>query len=246
MIAILPFLLFAAQGDGAAAAAAPTGREQIFIAPSGEPFRVSGDAPYPVAQWFSGADKNGDGKLDLAEFTADFLRFFDELDVDHDGWIDSAERFRYENQIAPETLGNTSDHVNAFANDADDSDIAGEGAAAEGAVSPAKPLYGSNPTGAARFDLLGLPEPVAAMDTELRGRISRRVAEQAAHDRFALLDQQHRGYLTLDGLPPTFAKRGGSGERQRRGGGRRGGHTGHGGYGGGGGFGGHGNGGFGG
>ena len=71
MIAILPFLLFAAQGDAAAAAGTPAGREQVFIAPSGEPFRVAGDAPYPVAQWFSGADKNGDGKVSRNEWLKD-------------------------------------------------------------------------------------------------------------------------------------------------------------------------------
>ena len=69
-----------------------------------------------------------------------------------------------------------------------------------------KPKYGTNPIGAAQFDLLGMPEPVAAMDTELRGRISRRVAEEAAAQRFALLDEQHLGYLTLASLPPTFVQ----------------------------------------
>jgi hypothetical protein len=63
-----------------------------------------------------------------------------------------------------------------------------------------------------------MPEPVAAMDTELRGRISRSVAEQAARDRFNLLDGSHRGYLTLDALPPTFAqdhRHGGGGKKGR-------------------------------
>ena len=216
MIVLLPILLLAAQADASPATPASSGRVQTFIAPSGEPFRVSGNVPYPVATWFAGADKNGDGKLDLNEFTADFLRFFDQIDVNHDGAIDSVERARYENQIAPETLGTTSERVNSFANDPDTSDVAGEGAAAPGAVAQAKPRYGSNPTGAARFDLLGLPEPVAAMDTELRGRISRRVAQDAARDRFALLDELHRGYLTLDALPPTFARHAGGRAHGRR------------------------------
>jgi Ca2+-binding EF-hand superfamily protein len=224
MLVALPFLLSAAQ---AAAAPAPSGHMQIFIAPSGEPFRVGGNAPYPVAQWFAGADKNGDGKLDKDEFVADFLRFFDQLDVDHDGAIDGVERLRYENEIAPETLGGSSEQRNAFADEPEDSDIAGEGAAAD--TDAPKPRYGANPIGAGRFDLFGMPEPVAAMDTELRGRITRRVAQQAAEDRFAMLDQLHRGYLTLDSLPPTYAQRGGhvgSGPDRR-------GHSGHGGHGGG-------------
>jgi len=217
MLFILPMLLFAAQA-GAAVPPPPaaTGRQQIFIAPSGEPFRVSGNAPYPVAQWFTGADRNADGKLDKAEFVADFLRFFDTLDLDHDGAIDGAERTRYENEVAPETLGGSSTSRNAFADEPVDSDIAGEGSAAD--TDAPKPRYGANPSGAGRFDLFGLPEPVAAMDTEVRGRISRRVAQQAAEDRFALLDAQHRGYLTLDSLPPTYAqgRGGGSGGPKRK------------------------------
>jgi Ca2+-binding EF-hand superfamily protein len=209
MIALVPVLLFAAQGD-AAAAGNEAGRVQTFIAPSGEPFRVSGNVAYPVAQWFAGADKNADGKLDLDEFSADFMRFFEQLDVNHDGAVDAVERTRYENQVAPETLGNAVENGNVFANEDKELDIAGEGAATEdtGPVSPDrdKPRYGSNPAGAARFDLLGMPEPVAAMDTELRGRISRRVAEEAARYRFGLLDEQHRGYLTLATLPPTYAQ----------------------------------------
>jgi len=230
MLVALPFLLSAAQAAAAPAPPAPTGHMQIFIAPSGEPFRVAGNAPYPVAQWFAGADKNGDGKLDKDEFVADFMRFFDQLDVDHDGAIDGAERSRYENEIAPETLGGSMEQRDAFAGEPDDSDSGGEGASGDSEAR--KPRYGLNPTGAGRFDLFGMPEPVAAMDIELRGRITRRAAQQAAEDRFAMLDQLHRGYLTLDSLPPTYAQRGGhvgSGSERRA----RGGHGGHGGHGGG-------------
>jgi len=230
MLVALPFLLSAAQAAVAPAPPAPSGHMQIFIAPSGEPFRVAGNAPYPVAQWFAGADKNGDGKLDKDEFVADFMRFFDQLDVDHDGAIDGAERSRYENEIAPETLGGSMEQRDAFAGEPDDSESGGEGASGDSEAR--KPRYGLNPTGAGRFDLFGMPEPVAAMDIELRGRITRRAAQQAAEDRFAMLDQLHRGYLTLDSLPPTYAQRGGhvgSGSERRA----RGGHGGHGGHGGG-------------
>jgi len=200
----LPILLLGAVS--AAAVADDSGKGQkIFIAPSGEPFRVSGDQPYPVAKWFAGADKNGDGKLDYAEFDADFMRFFETLDVNHDGAIDGVERTRYENQVAPETLGSSWAIEARQDEEAQDVDFGGddEGAAT---IKREKPKYGSNPVGAARFDLLGMPEPVAAMDTELRGRISRRIAEEAARQRFNLLDEQNLGYLTLASLPPTYAQ----------------------------------------
>jgi hypothetical protein len=216
MVALLPVLLLAAQAEGPRTGQPGSERAQIFIAPSGEPFRVTGNAAYPVRLWFSGADENGDGKLDLNEFTVDFMRFFDQLDVNHDGAIDSVERARYETQVAPETLGGSSVRESQGQDDSD-VDVAGQGSMGSDtgptSQAKAKPRYGSNPIGAARFDLLGLPEPVAAMDAELRGRISRRVAQQAAQDRFALLDEVHRGYLTLDGLPPTFAQHGGGRKR---------------------------------
>jgi len=204
MLALLPILLVGAQGAGAAPAPAPSGRLQIFIAPSGEPFRVNGSEPYPVARWFAGADKNGDGKLDKDEFVADFLRFFDQLDLDHDGAIDGVERARYENEVAPETLGGSSEQRNSFADEPDDSDVAGEGSAAP--TDAPKPRYGASPSGAGRFDLFGMPEPVAAMDTELRGRISERAVRAAARLRFDVLDGQHLGYLTLATLPPSYAE----------------------------------------
>ncbi|HSQ96880.1 MAG TPA: hypothetical protein VLM18_12420 [Croceibacterium sp.] len=212
MLALFPFLLLTAQADASAGGPPPQGHPQIFIAPSGEPFRVYGDVPYPIANWFAGADKNGDGKLDFAEFEADFMRFFDQLDVNHDGSIDSIEKTRYESSIAPETLGSSWMLSARKEEKADKVDFGGDDQGAS-TMTKAKPKYGLNPTGAARFDLLGLPEPVAAMDTELRGRISRSVAEQAARDRFKALDDAHRGYLTLDALPPTFAEPGGGKRR---------------------------------
>jgi hypothetical protein len=211
-ILLLPLLLLAAAGDPPPATEAPRGSAQVFIAPSGEPFRAYGDAPYPVAAWFAGADTNGDGKLDAAEFNADFLRFFDTLDQNHDGAIDGIERSRYESEVAPETLGGSwypksQDQRNyewnaGFSKDVNLPDVD-------------RPERGSRevPIGAARYDLLGLPEPVAAMDIEVRGRISRRMAGDVAQMRFNQLDSQHRGYLTLDQLPRTPAE--GRGGRKR-------------------------------
>jgi hypothetical protein len=206
MRAFLPILLLSAFGTAAVAQEAHSDHEKIFIAPSGEPFRVSGDQPYPIAKWFAAADKNGDGKLDFAEFEADFMRFFNELDLNHDGAIDGVERTHYENIVAPETLGSSWTIESRENEEAQDVDFGSSDDQGATTIKKDKPKYGTNPIGAARFDLLGMPEPVAAMDTELRGRISRSVAEQAARDRFNLLDESHRGYLTLDTLPPTFAQ----------------------------------------
>jgi len=75
---------------------------QLFIAPSGEPFRAIAGAPYPVAAWFAQADANHDGRIDLGEFNADFMRFFDRLDTNHDGMLSSAEIKAYETDFAPE------------------------------------------------------------------------------------------------------------------------------------------------
>lgn len=205
MFAILPILLLAAQTAGSAGDAAPQGRAQVFIAPSGEPFRVYGEVPYPVADWFSGADKNADGKLDAAEFSADFLRFFDALDVDRDGAIDSIERNRYEAEVAPETLGGS--WTGAGERDANEEWASNFGGDVDlPSVDRPRRNTGGIPTGAARYDLLGLPEPVAAMDLELRGRISRKAAGEVAQMRFNQLDKLHRGYLTLDTLPETPAE----------------------------------------
>jgi Ca2+-binding EF-hand superfamily protein len=216
MLALLPILLLGAQADAPAAAGAPQGRPQIFIAPSGEPFRDYGDVPYPVARWFAEADKNGDGKLDQSEFQADFMRFFEQLDVNHDGAIDSTEKTRYETTVVPETMGSSWSLAARREEEAEKVDLWSSDDQGATTLQKAKPRYGLNPIGAARFDLLGLPEPVAAMDTELRGRISRSAAEEAARERFATLDELHRGYLTLDDLPPTYAEHGGGGGHRKR------------------------------
>jgi Ca2+-binding EF-hand superfamily protein len=191
---------------------------QIFIAPSGEPFRVPADQPYPVADWFARADANHDGKLTEAEFTADFLGFFAKLDRDQDGVIDAAELERYE-RTTPEL------RTGSFAGWSAASEGEGEDADGNKRARSLGSFMGANdPQGAGRFNFLRIPEPVASMDTELKGRITRDQARDAADYRFSLLDDQHRGYLTLAGLPQTYAQthRGASGHEGHHRRGRRG------------------------
>jgi hypothetical protein len=77
----------------------------LFISPSGQPFRSARGEPYPVVRWFAQADKNGDGRIDRAEFRADAEAFFRVLDSNHDGVIDAFELQAYEEKVAPEILG---------------------------------------------------------------------------------------------------------------------------------------------
>ena len=81
------------------------GPPNVFFSPHGRPYRAPAGAPYPVADWFRDADRNGDGKLDLAEFVADAQAFFAVLDVKGDDALDAEDIAFYEHRIAPEVLG---------------------------------------------------------------------------------------------------------------------------------------------
>jgi len=81
------------------------GPPNVFFSPHGRPFRAVAGAPYPVVDWFKGADRNGDGKLDADEFVADAAAFFDVLDMNGDGVLGPEEITFYEHNIAPEVLG---------------------------------------------------------------------------------------------------------------------------------------------
>ncbi len=195
----------------------------LFVSPSGQPFRAAAGQPYPVVRWFAQADKNGDGRIDRAEFRADAEAFFRILDHNHDGVIDPFELQAYENDVAPEILG-------AFR-------VPGEGAPApnpDGARPDAhagggghgffglgrpKPLPDpaaiSVTSGAAPFELLPDPEPVAATDLNMDGHISLAEFLTVADRRFDQLDKKGLGYLTLAGLPKTLAQTTGEQQRER-------------------------------
>ncbi|MXO60054.1 hypothetical protein GRI89_10940 [Altererythrobacter salegens] len=210
---ILPFLSIIAVAQAAAASAPPPPPEPVrftqrtFISPAGEPFRDYDREVNPIVTWFTAADINSDGKLDLGEFTADFMRYFKVLDRNRDGAIDGIERTYYEENIAPEVAsfgwagGGTltvDDQSDAALPNADGSYGTG--------LRRSKDYDDEPPQGAAQFDLLGLPEPVAAMDVEIRGRVTRSTAQYVAGLRFQQLDKDSRGYLTLEGLPRTYAE----------------------------------------
>lgn len=179
---VLALLACAAAGAWTTGAAAQeiTGSLNVFISPSGKPFRAAADKPYPVVDWFTAADKDHDGKLTKAEFEADAAAYFHELDINKDGTIDSKEVGYYEKITAPEI-------IESFTPD-------------QGQYDSSKH---DTPQGGAWYGLLGEPEPVAAADTNFDGVITYPEFMQATDERWKLLDPNKKGYITLDGLPQT-------------------------------------------
>jgi hypothetical protein len=185
---------------------------QLFISPSGEPFRAKPGDPYPVAAWFAQANKAHDGKLTRAEFVADAEAFFAKLDANHDGVIDGFENQDYEQKVAPEILP----HVGRL--DAVDAgygpDAPGVGREAGtrhrragyqggGGGGPQRRSSGQDYEGAAPYSLINEPQPIEGADADFDQKITIAEFRKAASDRFELLDKKHLGYLTLADLPKT-------------------------------------------
>ena len=183
---LLPFFLLTAP---AALAAQPVGAPAprgLFISPMGEPFRSAADN---VAAWFSGADRDSDGALAAAELKADAGRFFAALDGDGNGELSMAEIARYENEVAPEVqvgLQMRSTGVGDW----------------RGQRRRRTVVFERGVDGAGRYAFLNIPHPVMAADSDLNRGVTRIEFEQAAADRFALLDKDRDGRLTRAELPP--------------------------------------------
>lgn len=198
-LAFAPLLVLAVP-CAATAQDSDRGRLQIFVSPAGEPFRTAANDTDPLQVWFEAADKDGDGKLTYAEFEADLLRFFAELDTDKDGEINSVERQRYEKVVAPETHSGTwRGGIESAPKRASRADGVGD---ADSHIdrAPKRRGYNAGGIGAGRYDLLGIPQPIADMDALIRGRVTRSDAVTAAQDRFARLDLKNQGFLTLPEL----------------------------------------------
>ena len=192
----------------------------VFISPFGQPFRAKDGAPYPVVNWFKQADKNADGKIDHAEFMADAAFFFDALDVNKDGVLDSFEVQRYERRVAPEILGF---RVAVSQLDGRAAKLFGgrlwltQGGPGGGTVMGALPpgaatepgekrvphSIDESRNGASPFSFFDQPEPVTAADLDFTGYIKKKNFLRLAGVHFQSLDRKELGYLTLDGLPKT-------------------------------------------
>ena len=201
----------------------------VFISPSGKPFRAPSGAPYPVVNWFAEADKNGDGKIDHGEFMADAEAFFKVLDSNDDGVLSAYEIAVYERQIAPEILGyqfKASAMARPVGKDggllwkAQMGGISpngnGMGTMGQGVPTtsdPSGPAEQAQPkvlhdldetqAGASPFSLFDEPEPVTAADFNFNGKIKKANFLKLADMHFTRLDADGEGFLTLAKLPKT-------------------------------------------
>jgi hypothetical protein len=95
-------LIAAAAGLAAWPAEARTlfDKSRVYLSLMGEPFRVNASGQDPFDQWFTLADRDGDGGVSRVELRADAEAFFGLLDTNDDKVIDGDEMAQYE-QLAP-------------------------------------------------------------------------------------------------------------------------------------------------
>jgi Ca2+-binding EF-hand superfamily protein len=209
-VLLLPLLALAAQAPSSRAPIVVTGHPWApFVSPMGEPFRPKSRDDDTLADWFYQADRNRDGVLTSDEMVADAARFFATLDTNRDGQIDPDELAQYEYDIAPEIQVNSRTKrlpgqpapVVRQADDDAYGDLDDRGDRKQRrrrqAEDDASLGIGGALQGAARYALLNIPEPVAAADADFNRAITLEEFEQAAIERFQLLDHSHQGKLTL-------------------------------------------------
>lgn len=163
--------------------AAPTSAP--VTAPGGRLLNVQGErdcAPLMEA-WRQTADRNRDGRLDLAEVLADADAFFAEVDTNRDGFLTAIELEAYRERIAPGAYADEAFSVSTGGNNPD-----------------RKPRSASAPGPTRQLERRGRPDPVMAADANLDFRVSREELAAKVKERFAHLDGDGDGDLDLGEL----------------------------------------------
>lgn len=169
----------------------------LFISPSGQPFRGAIKDPYAIAMWMAQADTDKDGKISAAEFTADADNFFKTLDLNHDGYVSSPENTNYETNVAPEitrTDPRVAQPKDRYIEPDPDMDANPNGD---------KTRYIKQIIGASQYSLMDEPQPIRAADANFDFRISASEWTSATNQRFSILDRNGDGFITPDELPKT-------------------------------------------
>ena len=204
-------ILIAAACAALALAATPSLAQDevnLFISPCGEPFTAPRSAPYPVVNWFKKADANGDGKLDIDEMRADATHFFQVLDRDGNGYIDSQEVTFYERRMVPEILSPAAldTGIVRVVLQRGVQGVDPGGGAAPGAENVYKEQLDTN-LGAAPYSLFHEPEPVRSADRNFDYRITLKEFQEHSDRHFHALDVNNKGFLTLADLPKTSVEK---------------------------------------
>ncbi len=185
-----------------------------FISPMGEPFRARSAADDPFARWFHQADRDRDGLLTVDEMRADAVRFFETLDSNRDAEIDPEELVVYETDVAPEVQVNSRwKRAPGPVAEAKPDEPHGRGWRADRNIDGYQ-INGLQ--GAARYGLLNLPQPVAGADADFDRGTTLEEFQNAAVQRFHLLDSQRTGRLTLPALEALLPTRPEAGKRVKR------------------------------
>lgn len=171
----------------------------VFFSPSGQPFRAPAGQPYPVTKWVQQADTDKDGKISHDEFVADATAFFNKLDTNHDGYINSPENSAYENNVAPE-IQNIDPRIKQPKNYIAQADDSGQNA------DPTAGRYQKQISGASQYGLIDEPQPVRAADANLDFRVKIDEWVSASNQRFTILDRNADGFITPDELYKTPAQ----------------------------------------
>ncbi len=170
--------------------------------------------------WFAQADADHDGRLTHAEARADAALFFRELDANHDGVIDSFEVGDYEQKMVPEILGayfgGGPRRDEAPGRPESGGSRGRRGGGPPGGGDGVGSGEGGGFEGAAAYEMTNEPEPVAAADLDLSGRITLDEFLRTVDRRFDEIDKSHSGSIALADLPTTPMQQMADGQNKRR------------------------------